>query len=141
MQQLTNQEIRKVFALYYESEHKWIGYDEASIIINHNTGDISCSKFVTSKLLLTPLDQIPESNILCMALNRFGNYDSFGREYPIATLIKKMISVLKNSHFVYQEYQYLIALGIAVPLWLGTDHWANGKTAIELVVAMERMDY
>ncbi|MES2428268.1 MAG: hypothetical protein V4560_14910 [Bacteroidota bacterium] len=33
--------------------------------------------------------------------------------------------------------QYLISKGYAVPLWFGIDHWANGKTAIELGIAIE----
>ncbi len=33
-------------------------------------------------------------------------------------------------------HQYLISKGYAVPLWLGIDHWANGKTAIELGLAL-----
>jgi hypothetical protein len=35
----------------------------------------------------------------------------------------------------YEAYQYLISVGYAVPLWFGIDHWANGKTAIELGIA------
>ena len=35
----------------------------------------------------------------------------------------------------YEAYQYLIQQGYAVPLFFGIDHWANGKTAIELGIA------
>lgn len=35
-------------------------------------------------------------------------------------------------------YQYLIQQGYAVPLFFGVDHWANGKTAIELGIAIEK---
>jgi len=36
-------------------------------------------------------------------------------------------------------YQHLISKGYAVPLWFGIDHWANGKTAIELGIAIEKI--
>lgn len=35
-------------------------------------------------------------------------------------------------------HSYLISKGYAVPLWFGIDHWANGKTAIELGIAVEK---
>lgn len=35
-------------------------------------------------------------------------------------------------------YQYLIFKGYAVPLWFGVNHWANGKTAIELGIAIDK---
>ncbi len=34
-------------------------------------------------------------------------------------------------------YQYLISKGYDVPMFFGIDHWANGKTAIDLGIAIE----
>ncbi len=34
-------------------------------------------------------------------------------------------------------YQYLMKQGYAVPLYFGPDHWANGKTALELEIAKQ----
>lgn len=39
-----------------------------------------------------------------------------------------------KAHYVFQ---YLISKGYAVPLFFGIDHWANGKTAIELGIAID----
>lgn len=37
----------------------------------------------------------------------------------------------------FESYQYLISKGYSVPLFLEVNHWANGKTAIELNIAIE----
>lgn len=37
----------------------------------------------------------------------------------------------------YYAYQYLISKGYALPLFFAPTHWANGKTAIELGIAIE----
>lgn len=39
---------------------------------------------------------------------------------------------------VFHAYQYLIQQGYAVPLFFGVNHWANGKTAIELNIAINK---
>ena len=38
----------------------------------------------------------------------------------------------------YEAYQYLIQQNYAVPLFFGLYHWANGKTAIELGIAISK---
>lgn len=38
----------------------------------------------------------------------------------------------------WRQYEYLREEGYAVPLWFDIDHWANGKTAIELNIAIEK---
>jgi len=38
-------------------------------------------------------------------------------------------------------YQDLIHKGYAVPIYFGPDHWANGKTAIELGIAIDGKNY
>lgn len=39
---------------------------------------------------------------------------------------------------VFFAYQYLIQQGYDVPLFFGVNHWANGKTAIELSIAISK---
>jgi hypothetical protein len=37
----------------------------------------------------------------------------------------------------YISFQYLISKRYAVPIWFGALHWANGRTAFELGIAIE----
>lgn len=37
-----------------------------------------------------------------------------------------------------EEFQYLIQKGYAVPLFFGVNHWTNGKTAIDLGIAINK---
>lgn len=50
------------------------------------------------------------------------------------------LSMYKNNELYHQNVvlplQYLIQKGYAVPLFFGVNHWANGKTAIELDIAI-----
>jgi hypothetical protein len=45
---------------------------------------------------------------------------------------------LKVEDMPSRLFQYLISKGYAVPLWFGIDYWANGKTAIELNIAIQK---
>lgn len=48
----------------------------------------------------------------------------------------KMGTSVPTYQMPYEAHQYLIQNGYNVPLFLGLDHWANGKTPIELGIAI-----
>lgn len=45
---------------------------------------------------------------------------------------------LSNNRYDCFIWQYLISKGYAVPLFFAPNHWANGKTAIELGLAIDK---
>lgn len=48
---------------------------------------------------------------------------------------EEMIDSASVNHY-YQQWYFM--KGYAVPLFFGIDHWANGKTAIELGIALDK---
>lgn len=126
---LTNEEIAKVFAMYLGCEvtdYSGVGITGMGIDISTGISQYGVSTsgenlfdFGKVKLLLTPLSAITdEHDKERTAL--FNSYDDSGIAYPFM-------------------YQYLISKGYAVPLFFGINHWANGKTAIQLQIAIDKI--
>jgi hypothetical protein len=66
----------------------------------------------------------------------------FGFRYETKIYTGDCFVVNKKPHsptieMPFFAYQYLIKNGYNVPLFFGLDHWANGKTPIELGIAIE----
>lgn len=55
----------------------------------------------------------------------------------VRKFITKRLYYVGDSINSMHLFQYLIKEKFAVPLWFDIGHWANGKTAIELGVAVE----
>lgn len=142
---LTNQEIAKVFAMYigcalyirpYGTIHKAkLSGVLPDKIFAQADGDKAPSFYYTEKceckLLLKTSYSITDEDAIQVAKFQgwIINEDN----------LKNVSWSLQNEFFEidYTTYQYLISKGYAVPLWFGVDHWANGKTAIELGIAIE----
>lgn len=94
-----------------------------------------------SFLLLTPLSSITDEHAIEVA-KMFG-YKGKNNEHLI-NVGEGIINGLRNNRTVEnfqvmtELYQYLISKGYAVPLWFGIGHWANGKTAIYLGIAIDK---
>lgn len=58
-----------------------------------------------------------------------------GREFIIS--VSNNICENKCHNLLWEAFQYLIKYGYAVPLYFGPDHPCNGKTAIELGIAID----
>jgi hypothetical protein len=69
----------------------------------------------------------------------------FGFRYTTKIYTGDCFVVNKKPHSPVTEmpffaYQYLIQKGYDVPLFFGIDHWANGKTSIELGIGVDITD-
>lgn len=97
------------------------------------------------KLLLTPLDKISDEDAEMTARVLKIKSDEYlaksGEDWNRIKVVKRWI---ETGRYMGEEfldifaYQYLISKGYAVPLWFGVEHWANGKTAIELGIAIDK---
>jgi len=117
-----------------------------------------------SQLLLTPLKKITDEHAIVM-IKIFGRY-SDNQEYKIHYKTNTFSENFAQLYYEYEgdikvvanfdkdgfhaissnrgetyffAYQELIKMGYAVPIYFGLNHWANGKTAIELGIAIERI--
>lgn len=142
MNKLTNEEIARVFAMYYGCG---ITHNKNYTIEVINSYMFFSEIILKYKLLLTPLSaitdehaievgkmEIPEGGLEYLSHDKktitFGRYgnDGWMNEYVFFDDINNF------------QHQYLIQQGYAVPLWFGVNHWANGKTAIELEIAIDK---
>jgi len=66
--------------------------------------------------------------------------DNFGFRYSLKVypdLFVMLPGFKGHTQMNYDAYQYLISKGYAVPLFFEPNHWANGKNAIELRLAVD----
>lgn len=165
MQQLTNEERARVFAMYWGNISFENGIGGHCILSLTDVNDIGLGRII-GKLLLTPLRKISDedaievakivvhANIYLWEVLSMPNYievlgcDKDGDYYGGSVKIyfngliswewynrEKQDGYETQSHFAFEE---LKIRGYAVPLWFGVGHWANGKTAIELEIANEK---
>ena len=107
----------------------------------------------SGKLLLTPLSEITDEHAVEVAkvLNWLGKEQieqrieepglkeqciSFGKKIVHKLTIRNEV-VIQQHNLIYC-YQYLASIGYAVPLFFGIEHWANGKTPIDLGIAISK---
>jgi hypothetical protein len=71
--------------------------------------------------------------------------DRFGYRTDWWLLLLTPLSALSGQHQadirnlnLWESFNQLILYGYAVPLWFGIGHWANGLTAIELGIAIDK---
>jgi hypothetical protein len=149
MNNLTNEQIARVFAMYmpvqvciadeqFKQPINLIGIEESRVLKVRDEG-IKLSFVVNiehSKLLLTPLSAISDEDAVEVAKMCQTYHDltdesvrlkaaAFGRRLTKATI-------------EYRTYQYLIQKGYAVPLFIEVGHPDNGKSAIELGIAIDK---
>lgn len=137
-QVLSNKEVATVFALHWNG-HYCIGINKHPISIGGDTLD-AISKFGRTKatLLVTPMDRITDEHAI-EAINCCGIVIFSENIKTRAAKAKSMLDDMINSHqsIEFETYQYLISKHYDVPLWFGINHWANGKTAIQLGIAID----
>jgi hypothetical protein len=172
MSNLTNEEIRKVHAMYWGQYiikvmlASWDGEPLREIDILTMESD----SFKYFKLSLTSLKLITDEHAIRLAelINcskyaadetfkvvkedeRISVHSSevkhetipiFGYRYETRIYTDCYVSGIGmyslTKQMPYEAYQQLINWGYSVPLYFGLDHWANGKTAIELGIAIDK---
>lgn len=146
-QQLTQEEIARVFAMYgsatfTESKGNMSGSGPAWYVVYKYVED-ERNDLSPYKLLLTPLDRISDEDAIEVA-----NFRGFGSKscklldlgYQSSITIGNDIGSVQL--FPYTDLhlsKYLISKGYAVPLFFAPNHLANGKTAIELGIAIDNI--
>jgi hypothetical protein len=165
--ELTNEEIARVFAMYIGCKAKFVG---ERVFTQHIEGDLIhtlvgivknrayMESFIGAvidypidveiyhKLLLTPLSAITDEHAIKVARNFVlgAEYEKYRKDKKWCTgvgkdLTKSVFNASNGFGLLYvQVYHHLIQQGYAVPLFFGIDHWANGKTAIELGIAVKK---
>lgn len=162
MQQLTNEEIARVFAMYLgckvqdnynDKIGKLIGIDlKKGLEVEHNI-EWSLMQF-ECKLHLTPLASITDEH--CIEIAKFVHTTNIeineliqiGMDYINYNFLNITLNSIRsnklNEFHMQQDimiFQYLISKEYAVPLWFGVNHWANGLTAIELGIAVDKTNF
>lgn len=160
-EQLSNEEIAKVFAMYLGCiiQHEDDQYAELIGVVNvdahfihEKTGSYGYKDVrFTGKLLLKSLSEISdEDTIEAFKLQYPAFVDCetiIVNEFDIIYLIpKRTLPTGKEKYYDrimfnvfglhFSAMQFLISKGYAVPLFFAPNHWANGKTAIELGIAI-----
>lgn len=158
MQQLTNEEVERVMSLYIGcdimhedgevSELVGVVIDEA-YSIHHNTGSYG-HRTVShiGKLLLKPLSEISDEDALWVAYldgctdSDIDSVDTSAPEHFEYSFQDWINYDTTQSRFVTydslnaKQHQFLISRGYSVPLFFAPNHWANGKTPIQLNIAI-----
>lgn len=148
-QELTNEEIAKVFAMYgsstfTESEGNISGSGPAWYVVYKYVEDY-LNDLSPYKLLLTPLSRISDEDAI-EVVQILKLETKLDNEYMLSQLkgfmhnhdIFYWFDLYRIKHIkIHFIMQYLISKGYAVPLFFAPNHWANGKTAIEIGIAIE----
>lgn len=150
--QLTKEETAKVFALYlccecscvYDPPRRTLFLKSVSndslwcvLDLSANAGGYNC-RFDQVKLLLTPLSAISDEDAIEVA-KMWGSLlkDEFKPDY-VRRVVKLHSVQIGKWLESWNMFQYFISKGYAVPLFFGINHPANGKTAIELGIAIDK---
>lgn len=158
-QKLTNEEIAKVFAMYLGCEvmltEEPESINEPYVLEAVNIGgafwtdaddESGGQEFELGKLLLTPLSKITDEHaeLLIKHFLKLGisNKDVWPVLVQIFDINVPCGNDLLLSQFTVKELmemeKQLILWGYNIKLYFGIDHWANGKTALELGIAIEQ---
>lgn len=161
--QLTNFEIARVFAMYLGNVQRYrkgvhvitdwgIGCfiedeeQEYKMVVGKNS-----FQFIDRLLLLTPLAGITDEHAIEVAGFVFSETVSLnekiriGKNFINYTYLGKALGPYDAqdiNEFMSEQhieiFQQLFLWGYAVPIYFGINHWANGKTAIELGIAVDK---
>ncbi len=145
-QQLTQDEAVKVFAMYWGQAI--LRYESDPELYQINRHNIDCKPMV---LQLTKLDQITERHAVDLVKLRSDVYleitidDQWrnGKEYGFSFAFqyessrRRRFQNVNWTSLTPMQFQYLVQKGYALPIFFSIGHWANGKNAIELGLAIE----
>lgn len=148
---LTTEEIAKVFAMYQGQYAHISGYGTFKFVGGTNekfwvygkpqNHYYYNDKDYTAKLLLTPLDKISDEHAIEVAKITGSR---FLTDHDLKICGESIVKgrtwefVDENIWGYFPIIQQLILWGYAVPLFFGLNHWANGKTAIQLEIAIDK---
>ena len=140
MNKLTNEEIARVFSMYYFAECITVKYKEKGFVKHIGKIPNDANYY---NLILTPLSSITDEHAIevakCCGFNNISWSDkrkrSIGKEIVYAISDNVSISYEVYAFEITYVFQYLIQQGYAVPPFFGIGHPCNGKTAIELGIA------
>jgi len=139
MNKLTNEEIARVFAMYLGCELKCSQSGALATVYHPH----ACADYEHWQLLLTPLSKITDEHLVACYHLHSGliGYDYTCDFKPALEMSRHWINMdgEKTLCKLTQLSEYLRSKGYAVPLFFGIDHWANGKTPIELGIAIESL--
>lgn len=137
--ELTTEEIVKVFAIYLGTKYKYTNefgtYVNDSFLGIHVRGHIKSG----AVLLLKPLSSITEEDAIVVS-NMKGFNQRNGKGEDIRAWNGR-VHVLNNELRFGLEidvYMYLVSRGYSVPLFFSPGHWANGRDAITLGIAIDK---
>lgn len=135
--QLTNEEIARVFAVYLGCQCRNGGTLTHSLITHCLAAPFG---FANTQMALTPLSKISDEDAIEVAKFHIPIFG--GLEIPKGSDFEKQAirEGKKSVLYCYSAvlFQYLIQKGYAVPLFFGVNHPLNGKTAIELNLAIDK---
>jgi hypothetical protein len=141
MQQLTNEEIARVYGMYVPCTLNY--HDNPSLTYYGIEGVVANG----IQLLLTPLSKISDEDAIEVA--KLDNFPT-KKETPDPISIEKTKHgfIAKSSLYEqeykqhglmnYRQHQYLISKGYAVPIYFSPNHPLNGKNPIELGIAIDK---
>lgn len=139
MKELSNEEKARVFAMYLGCECNR-GCMHTSRIEQTLQGDLP----IDVKLLLIPLQDITDEHTIEVG-KVIGNVahlsdDSIIHQVKEIICTNRIYNMQTNVPAIRWMYafQYLIQKGYAVPLFFGVNHPCNGKTVIELGLAINK---
>lgn len=153
---LTNEEIARVFAMYLGCDFWLCDNLEGNPVIEKVTsvviseiekGDwLGRDDRPGELLLLTPLELISDEDAAEVSEVFFPDGNIYDYLHGMATgkAIVNSIKANRQTNTFYRHarvhdgFEYLKLKGYAVPLFFGINHWANGKTAIELGIAIKK---
>ena len=163
-QQLSNEEIARVFAMYLHQQVEFDG--RIGNIVSYylscgdlskqvwcvsledeefNKNELSCSVTIYDiKLLLVPLNKLTDEDALAASkimggANHLSDKSQISqlKEIVCSNKLYNMQTNVSGANWFYL-FQHLTLKGYAVPLFFDIYHWANGMTAIELNLAIDK---
>ncbi|RYD56974.1 MAG: hypothetical protein EOP56_09210 [Sphingobacteriales bacterium] len=148
MNTLTNEQVAKVFAMHLgcevlcDTELKgyitgYSGYEQLEI--QHHDGvhadeEATIWQMEDVVMLLRPLSSMTDEDKIRLSL-QCGCLETLTKDYLIEVATEILNDM--NQHLSWQGYQALIDGGYDVPLYFAPNHPDNGKTAIELQLAID----
>ena len=145
VQKLTDEEIARVFAMYCPSREKIFINPQTGITYYGTLYQLSSMRgFLHEyKLIAIPLSKVTDECASDIIKIVYPYYEGRRDDIKFAlSIIEEMNADLGLGSMrwsaCYGIIQYLKLKGYAVPLWFDINHWANGRTAIELGIAIEK---
>lgn len=139
---LTNEEIAKVFAMYVPCKIlNGVDGDLTQRDLRYKNIDTYTYTMVGQpKLLLYPLINITDEHAI--EVGKIWGY-LVDKTNPLIMekchrIANDYSKIVMNATIAIEINEYLKSKGYAVKLWFGIDHWANGKTAIDLKIAIDK---